>query len=195
MDSSPPGSSVHGILQARILEWIAISFSRGSSPPRDWTRVSCIARQILYRLSYRQVLDANFPWSLIKSGFSKSISCFFSIEKEFFPLLLLSLLQFLTMSNIYLAGAIRDKMLIQKSEVALSACFLLQVNFCLVPSFSIALCTCYLQSFLGCVPHFWPGEKYAWKSVVIPFVTFRFLWQHNASCNLFFFFFLQFFLE
>ena len=35
MDSSPPGSSVHGILQARILEWAAISFSRGSSQPRD----------------------------------------------------------------------------------------------------------------------------------------------------------------
>ena len=34
MDCSPPGSSVHGILQARILEWVAISFSRGSSPPR-----------------------------------------------------------------------------------------------------------------------------------------------------------------
>ena len=36
MDCSPPVSSVHGILQARILEWVAISFSRGSSPPRDW---------------------------------------------------------------------------------------------------------------------------------------------------------------
>ena len=43
MDCSPPGSSVHGILQARILEWVAISFSRGSSLPRDQTRVSCIA--------------------------------------------------------------------------------------------------------------------------------------------------------
>ena len=43
MDCSLPGSSVHGILQARILEWIAIPFSQGSSWPRDWTRVSCIA--------------------------------------------------------------------------------------------------------------------------------------------------------
>ena len=41
MDYSPPGSSVHGIFQARILEWIAISSSRGSSRPRDQTRVSC----------------------------------------------------------------------------------------------------------------------------------------------------------
>ena len=43
MDCSPPGSSVRGILQARILEWVAISFSRGSSRPRDWAQVSCIA--------------------------------------------------------------------------------------------------------------------------------------------------------
>ena len=43
MDCCPPGSSVHGIFQARILEWFAISFSRGSSWPRDQTQVSCIA--------------------------------------------------------------------------------------------------------------------------------------------------------
>ena len=43
MDCGLPGSSVHGILQARILEWIAIPFSRGSFWPRDLTWVSCIA--------------------------------------------------------------------------------------------------------------------------------------------------------
>ena len=43
MDCSLPGSSVHGILQARILEWVAISFSRGSSQPSDRTQVSCTA--------------------------------------------------------------------------------------------------------------------------------------------------------
>ena len=43
IDCSPPGSSVHGILQARILEWVAISYSRGSSQPRDWTHVSDIS--------------------------------------------------------------------------------------------------------------------------------------------------------
>ena len=42
MNCSPPGSSVHGIFQAIILEWVAISFSRGSSWPRDWTWVSRI---------------------------------------------------------------------------------------------------------------------------------------------------------
>ena len=43
IECSPPGSSVHGILQATILEWVAIPFSRGFSWPRDWTQVSCIA--------------------------------------------------------------------------------------------------------------------------------------------------------
>ena len=43
MDCSPLGSSVYGIFQARILEWVTIPFSRGSSPSSDWTRVSHIA--------------------------------------------------------------------------------------------------------------------------------------------------------
>ena len=42
MDCSPPGSSVHGILQTWILEWVAMPFSRGSSQPRDWTHTSCL---------------------------------------------------------------------------------------------------------------------------------------------------------
>ena len=48
MDRSPPGFSVHGISQARILEWAGISSSRGSSGSRDGTHISCIGRQILY---------------------------------------------------------------------------------------------------------------------------------------------------
>ena len=46
MDCNLPGSSVHGILLARIPEWVAISFSRGSSQPRDWTQVSCTAGKL-----------------------------------------------------------------------------------------------------------------------------------------------------
>ena len=42
MNCSLPGFSVHGIFQARVLEWVTIPFSRGSSRPRDWTQVSCI---------------------------------------------------------------------------------------------------------------------------------------------------------
>jgi len=43
MDCSPPGTSVNGIFQAKVLEWVAISFSRGSAWPWDWTQVSRIA--------------------------------------------------------------------------------------------------------------------------------------------------------
>ena len=59
MDSGLLGSSVHGILQARILEWVAVSFSRESAQPRDQTQVSC-SGQILYGLNYHQkLLDAS----------------------------------------------------------------------------------------------------------------------------------------
>ena len=57
MDCSPPGSSVHGISQARILEFVAISFSRASSQPRALTLVSwvsCIGRQIPYHWATRE---------------------------------------------------------------------------------------------------------------------------------------------
>ena len=65
-DCSSPGFSVQGILQARKLEWVAISFSRGYSGPRDQTRVSCIAiiyftnwgtREALYRLCVCSVVS------------------------------------------------------------------------------------------------------------------------------------------
>ena len=48
-DCSPPGSSVHGILQARILEWVAMPSSRGSSPPRDWTALLLCTEHICWR--------------------------------------------------------------------------------------------------------------------------------------------------
>ena len=54
MDYSLPGSSVHGISQARTLELVAISFSRRSSWPRDWTQVSCTDRWILYCWATRE---------------------------------------------------------------------------------------------------------------------------------------------
>ena len=61
-DCSLPGSSVHGIFQPRMLEWVAISFSRGSSWPRDWTWVSCLGRWILYHWVMREA-----PWVCIFS--------------------------------------------------------------------------------------------------------------------------------
>ena len=57
MDCSPPGSSVHGISQARILEWVAISFSRGSFPPRDRTCIPCISRWILHHWATKRGLE------------------------------------------------------------------------------------------------------------------------------------------
>ena len=54
MDYSLPGSSIHGILQVRILEWVAISFSRASSQPRDRTQVSHIAGRRFYHLSHQE---------------------------------------------------------------------------------------------------------------------------------------------
>ena len=55
MDYSLPGSSVHGILQARIMEWVAMPFSRGSSQPRDWTRISHTGNLILYHWATREL--------------------------------------------------------------------------------------------------------------------------------------------
>ena len=59
MDCSPPGSSVHGISQATVLEWVTISFPRGSSQPRDQTRVSCIGRQVFTTESPGKLVESN----------------------------------------------------------------------------------------------------------------------------------------
>ena len=57
MDCSPPSSSVYEISQGRILEWVVIYFSRGSSWPRNWTCISCIGRQILYHWATSEALS------------------------------------------------------------------------------------------------------------------------------------------
>ena len=62
MDCSLPGYSVHGIFQARILEWVAISFSEGSSRPRDRTRVYCIVGR---RFTVWATREAQFSYSLL----------------------------------------------------------------------------------------------------------------------------------
>ena len=71
LDSSLPGSSAHGISQARILEWVAISFSRGSSRSGDQTLiscVSCISRQILYHWA---------TWEPLKNTLKNTDFCLF----------------------------------------------------------------------------------------------------------------------
>ena len=74
VDCSLPGSSVHGILQARILEWVAISFSRGSSQPRDQSQVSRIAGRCftLWLLSFKPTFRLS-SFTFIKSLFSSSL--------------------------------------------------------------------------------------------------------------------------
>ena len=61
MGCSPPGSSVHGILQARILVWVAICFSRGSSWPRDQTWIYIIGRKTLYHWATWEAHPAAHP--------------------------------------------------------------------------------------------------------------------------------------
>ena len=68
MDCSSPDSSVHRILQTRILEWVAMPSSRGSSQLRDWTHISCTGRQILSHLSHQwspkeEVIGFNFGFN------------------------------------------------------------------------------------------------------------------------------------
>ena len=75
MDCSPPDSSVHGILQARILECVDIFFFRGSSWPRDWiciSCVSCIGRQILYHCATWEILPI-YSQSVSRSVMSNSL--------------------------------------------------------------------------------------------------------------------------
>ena len=66
VDCSLAGSSVHGILQARILEWVAISFSRGSSRPRDRTQISHIAGRRFNLCTTREALKYKNPSTNIK---------------------------------------------------------------------------------------------------------------------------------
>ena len=61
---SPPRSSVHGILQARILEWVAISFSQGSSRPRDWTQIPHFAGRRFNLWATREALPNTDTWFL-----------------------------------------------------------------------------------------------------------------------------------
>ena len=80
MDCSPPGSSVHGILQAKILEWGAIPFSRGSSWPRDRTCVSCIAGRFFTIWANRWAVKQQIPpfWVSQNSGACRKVGIIWS---------------------------------------------------------------------------------------------------------------------
>ena len=70
LDGSPPGSSVHGILQASILGWVAISISRGSSWPRDRTHVFCIVGRCFTIWAMKKALHTGL-WSKQESIFPR----------------------------------------------------------------------------------------------------------------------------
>ena len=69
VDCSPPGSSVHGVLMARILEWVAISFSRGSSRPRNRTYVSCIAGRCFHDINFNRQLKVHIYKNIFTGNF------------------------------------------------------------------------------------------------------------------------------
>ena len=72
---SLPGSSVHGILQARILEWVAIPFSRGSSWTRDQTQISPITGKVFTIWATREGDSASYSWQKSSGSFSSFIPC------------------------------------------------------------------------------------------------------------------------
>ena len=74
MGCSPPSSSVHGIFQARILEWVVMPSFRGSSWPRDQTCISCIGTQVLYHWDSREV-QTGVLLLLLLSRFSRVRLC------------------------------------------------------------------------------------------------------------------------
>ena len=78
---SPPGRSVFGILQASVPEWVAIPFSRGSSQPRDWTQVSCIAGRFFTVWANREAPSMNMPDFIYPCSSWWTLSClhFFAI--------------------------------------------------------------------------------------------------------------------
>ena len=79
MDYSLPDSSVRGILQARILAWVAISFSRGSSEPGDRTCVSCIAGEFFTTEPPGKPLRSMRSWNIKDGKYSRSTSPFTSL--------------------------------------------------------------------------------------------------------------------
>ena len=74
MDCSLPGSSVHGVSQAKVLGWVATAFSRGSFQPREQTHISCIGRWILYHWAAREI-PLNSYMLLLLSRFSRVGLC------------------------------------------------------------------------------------------------------------------------
>ena len=137
MDCRPPGSSVHIIFQARILEWGAISSSRGSSQPRDWTYISyisCIGLQILYH------------WATWEAHFLNRFIVFFLLGLRAFQYILVTFYQicdFKILSPISDLAFHSVSGILQKSKVLISmvsilSFFYYRLCFCVVSKKSLS---------------------------------------------------------
>ena len=110
MDYSPPASSVHGVSQARILEWVAISFSRGSSQPKDRTLVSYIAGRFFTteprgKPSYRGYFYFLFIKYKCVPGSDISSSCYYESQSETFERHWCNKEKAISSINLWLLGA------------------------------------------------------------------------------------------
>ena len=80
MDCSLPGSSAHGISQSRVLEWVAVSFSRASSQPRDRTQVFCITGRFIVQCHSHEVARLGLtaePWHFTVTQFCLQLKKWF----------------------------------------------------------------------------------------------------------------------
>jgi len=153
MDCSPPGFSVHGISQAGILEWVAISSSMGSSRPRDWTGISCIGRWILYHWATWEApaYEIAQPLKTKQATFQHSLGC-----AHFFSLSLFLLLRWPTLWGVclslnkpisyyhFISEFFHDKAWILNSLAALFHCILEMELTSIVKMAILALCVCVL---------------------------------------------------
>ena len=83
MDYSPPGSSLHGILQARIMEWVAIFFSRGSSRPRGQSCVFCIGRQSFSTTEPPGKPHATYEWAKLNRKTTKAETVGLPVSRKY----------------------------------------------------------------------------------------------------------------
>ena len=85
MDCSPPDPSVHGIFQARILEWVAISFSRESSQPRDRTQVSHIAGRRFNLWAIREAYIRMYMHIYVFEKHTLKYECIYQVSRKWGP--------------------------------------------------------------------------------------------------------------
>ena len=143
MDCSPPGSSVHGSLQARIPEWVAMPSSRGSSPPRDQTHGSCTAGRFFTAEPMGKPSFSSTEFFFYFNKHILSFECFFFITSCSFFIDVLSspfLLRILNIDFFFFYYILLPVLSLYSLS---SYCFL----FCSCQPITIVTCLSYLMSF------------------------------------------------